>query len=180
MTGSELKKILLNNKYFGKEEALAIAEKAARSQSYFTALMECFLSTEYRLVQRAAWSVGWAAQKNPGAIAPYLGQLVALLQRKDAPPAVTRNCARILQNVLLPERYQGEMMNVCFDLVTRRETAPAVKAFSLTILHNLSVQHPDIQPELKLVIEEQWNQETAAFRSRGRKILKQLSHLPRL
>jgi hypothetical protein len=48
----------------------------------------------------------------------------------------------------------------------------AIKAFALTVLQNLSAVYPDIKPELKLIIEERWPHETAAFHSRARKILK--------
>jgi hypothetical protein len=174
MTAESLKKILLADKLFGRKEALGIAAEAAGSASYFAALMQCFLGTEYRLVQRAAWSVGWAARKNPGMIIPYIPVLVNQLQNKEAPVAVVRNCAGILQDVDIPEPYQGTVMNACFDFVTTPEAPVAVKAFALTILYNLSRQHPDIQPELQLIIEERWDQETAAFRSRGKKILKAL------
>jgi hypothetical protein len=50
----------------------------------------------------------------------------------------------------------------------------AVKAFSLTILSHLAADYPDIRGELKLIIEEQWEHSTAAFRSRAKKVLKQM------
>ena len=45
--------------------------------------MQCFLSKEYRLAQRAAWSVSWSAKKNPELIKAYMKELVAQLLRKD-------------------------------------------------------------------------------------------------
>ena len=48
------------------------------------------------------------------------------------------------------------------------------KAFSLTVLQHLAALYPDIKPELRLVIEEQWEQAAPAFRSRAKKILKEL------
>jgi hypothetical protein len=47
-----------------------------------------------------------------------------------------------------------------------------VKAFSLTILEQLSKEYPEILAEIITVIEERWEYETAAFHSRARKILK--------
>jgi hypothetical protein len=69
-------------------------------------------------------------------------------------------------------------MNTCFDFVADHETLPAIKAFSLTILENLSAVYPDIKAELKLVIEERWPHETAAFKSRAKKILKKYPPAP--
>src|ERR1700678_2330712 len=68
----------------------------------------------------------------------------------------------------------GRVMSICFDFAGDVETPIAVKAFSLTILSNLSKEYPGIRSELKLIIEEQWEQATPAFRSRAGKILKGL------
>lgn len=65
-------------------------------------------------------------------------------------------------------------MNICFDYLISPNEKPAVKAFSLTVLENLSNSYPEIKQELKTVIEDRWNYETAAFHSRARKILKHL------
>ena len=67
------------------------------------------------------------------------------------------------------------MVNLCFDYIFSPVEKPAVKASSLTILANLSKEYPDIKQELKTIIEDRWNVETAAFRARGKKILKSLS-----
>jgi hypothetical protein len=48
----------------------------------------------------------------------------------------------------------------------------AVKAFSLSILQNLSKQYPEIKNEVKLIIEKRWPYETAAFHSRAKKFMK--------
>jgi hypothetical protein len=65
-------------------------------------------------------------------------------------------------------------MNKCFDLVQSPESPIAVKAFSLTVLSNLSADYPEIAGELKLIIEDQWDQATPAFRSRARRALKKM------
>ncbi|WP_431216275.1 hypothetical protein ACQ86N_17550 [Puia sp. P3] len=67
-------------------------------------------------------------------------------------------------------------MNKCFDLVQLPETPIAVKAFSLTVLSNLSAEYPEIAGELKLIIEDQWDRATPAFRSRAKQALKKMDH----
>jgi len=42
------------------------------------------------------------------------------------------------------------------------------------VLENLSKQYPEIKHELKVIIEERWDYETAAFHSRAKRILKNL------
>ena len=172
-----LQKEILAEKVYGKEQALRISKYACSSSEHFKELMRCFLSNEYRLAQRAAWSVSWAAQKKSNLIRPYLKDLVAQLPRKDVHDAVIRNSIRILQKIDIPESLHGEIMNSCFSFIESNSTPIAIKAFSLTTLFNLSKFYPEIKNELKLIIEERWNHETAAFKSRGRKILKDLSCL---
>lgn len=158
-------------KEHSKEHALRIAQYACASKQNFKQLMLCFTEDHYRLSQRAAWSVSWAARMKPEMIKPYIGLLVQQLQNKQAHPAVTRNAVRILQEIELPEAFHGEIMNSCFTFIETPATPVAIKAFSLTTLFRLSKIYPEIGQELKTIIEERWETETAAFRVRGKKIL---------
>ncbi len=157
-----------------KQHALKIAHYACSSNKNFRELMNCFLDNEYRVAQRAAWSVSWAAEKKPEMIRPYIKDLVAQLPRKDIHNAVIRNSVRVLEKIEIPEEFHGDVLNACFAFIEEPSTPGAIKAFSLTTLHNLSKKYPEIKQELKLIIEERWDNETPAFQSRGRKILKDL------
>jgi hypothetical protein len=161
-------------KEHSKTHALKIANYACESKKNFKELMNCFLDNEYRLAQRAAWSVSWAARKNPSMISPHIKDLVSVLHKKNVHEAVIRNSVRVLQEIEIPEKYHGEVMDACFQFIESPATAVAIKAFSLTTLFNLSRQYPEIIPELKLIIEDKLEHETAAFKSRARKILFQI------
>lgn len=138
----------------------------------FDALMKVFLEGDKLVQQRAGWPLSYCAQDNPTLALPHLGKLLKLLKRSDVHNAVTRNIVRMLQDVTIPKRYQGQVMNICFDFIASPEQPAAIKAFSLTILEHLAASYPDIIPELKLIIEERWPHETPAFHSRARKLLK--------
>lgn len=138
----------------------------------FGELIQLFFNGEYRITQRAAWPLSYCVRRHPELISPYYRQLLDQLDRKDIPIAVIRNTVRLLQDVNIPKRWHGRVMSVCFDFVADPETPIAVRAFSLTILSNLSHDYPEIRGELKLIIEEQWEQATPAFRSRAKKALK--------
>ncbi len=170
-----IREALLKDKIHLKEKAITIAAYSCSSPAQFAELMKCFLANEYRLAQRAAWSVSWAARKKPEMIKPYIKDLVAQLQRKDVHNAVIRNSVRILEAIDIPETYHGEVMNACFTFIEQPSTPIAVKAFSLTTLYNLSKFYPEIKAELQLIIETNWDNETAAFRARGKRILKALA-----
>lgn len=158
-------------KEHSKAAALQIAAYAATSRKHFAELMRCFSSPEYRLAQRAAWSVSLAARQAPKLIVPHIKSLVDALTRAGVHPAVVRNAVRILQQSHIPEAYHGRLMHACFGFVEAADTPVAIKAFSLTTLYNLSKIYPEIKEELKLIINDKWEGETPGFRSRGRKIL---------
>ena len=161
-------------KEHSKSHALIIANYACESKKNFKELMECFLDDEYRLAQRAAWSVSWAAKKRPGMIYPHIKDLVSVLNKKNVHDAVIRNSVRVLQEIEIPEKYHGEVMNACFQFLEKPSTAVAIKAFSLTTLFNLSKKYPGIKSELELIINDRLDYETAAFKSRAKKILPKL------
>jgi hypothetical protein len=138
----------------------------------FAGLMELFFHGEYRIVQRAAWPMSYCVRAHPALIRPYFKRLLDYLDKPGNHIAVVRNTVRLLQDVEIPGRFHGRVMDSCFRFLQSPATPIAVKAFSLTILENMTKDYPDILPELKLIIEEQWEKSTPAFRSRARKIIR--------
>jgi hypothetical protein len=138
----------------------------------FAELMRIFFECEYRLTQRAAWPMSYCVRNHPELIAPYFKKIIDKLSHRNEPAAVTRNIVRLLQDVDVPKKYHGKLMTTCFNFLQSNETPVAIKAFSMTILQNLSSQYPDIIHEVKTIIEKRWPFESAAFRSRARNFLK--------
>jgi len=169
-----IKEALLEYKAYSKKRILEVSEYACTSAKNFNALMKCFLANDYTLAQRAAWSVSWAARKKPEMIKPHIKSLVAQLGRTDVHPAVIRNSVRVLEAIEIPKVFHGEVMNACFGFIETPSTPVAIKAFSLTTLFNLTKIYSEIKTELKMIIENNMDNETAAFKSRGKKILKAL------
>lgn len=157
-----------------KRRAAEVAAYACLDSAYFAELMDCFLSDDYRLAQRAAYSVSMAGRERPDLMEPHIGALVDQLERKDIHDAVIRNSVRILQEVEIPEELHGRLMDVCFEFIQNRQVAIAIRAFSLTILYNFSRIYPEIKKELRIIIEEALEYEKPAFVARGKKILKKI------
>jgi hypothetical protein len=162
----------LLSKEHSKKQTDRIVSYIGNDKERFASLVQLFFEGEYRITQRAAWPLSYCVRQYPELIKPYFKPLLDNLSRKDIHMAVIRNTVRLLQDVNIPRRYHGRVMSLCFDFIQSPDTPIAVKAFSLTILSNLSGEYPEIQGELRLVIEQQWEQATPAFRSRGRKIIK--------
>jgi hypothetical protein len=151
-----------------------IVKWIGNSQSRFDELFYLFLNDEYRVVQRAAWPLSFTVIAHPQLIKKHFAKLIKNLQQPKLHDSIKRNTIRLLQGITIPERFHGEIMNICFDYIVSPDEAVAIKAFSLTVLQNLSKQYPEIRQELKTIIEDRWDYESAAFKSRAKKILKEL------
>lgn len=160
-----------------KSQCDKIVQYIGADKKKFAELMQAFFGNEYRVTQRAAWPMSYCVKKHPELIAPFFGKLINMLQKPAVHNAVTRNITRLLQDVQIPGKYHGKIMTTCFQFISDVNAPIAVKAFSLTVLDNLSMEYPEIISELKLIIEERWNDETSAFKSRAKKILRRIEKL---
>ncbi len=158
-----------------KAQTNKIVQWIGKNQQRFDSLFHLFLNDEYRVVQRAAWPLSYVVIAHPELIKKHFGKLLKNLEKPNLHDAVKRNTVRLLQDIDIPKKYHGAVMNTCFSYIASPEEKAAVKAFSLTILHRLSGLYPEIKTELKTIIEDRWDYESAAFKSRARKILKELS-----
>ena len=151
-----------------------IVKYIGNDETRFADLMKLFFKGEYRLTQHAAWPMSYCIRRYPILAKPYYKKFIDQLSDSKAHPAARRNIVRLLQFVEIPKNLHGKLMDLSFQFISNPEEAIAVKAFSLSILSKLAEIYPEILPEIKSVIETRWEFETAAFRSRAKKILKQV------
>lgn len=158
-------------KEHSKAQCNNIVNWVGTSQQRFDELFNLFLHDEYRVVQRAGWPVSYCVIAHPEFIQKHWAGLITNLKKAHLHNAVKRNSIRLLQDIDIPKKYQGPIMDLCFNYIESPTEAVAVKAFSLTVLTNLAKQYPEIIPEIKLIIEELLPNHTAAFKVRARKFL---------
>ena len=148
-----------------------IVQWVGDSEKRFEELFNLFLNDVYRVNQRAAWPVSYCVIAHPKFIKNYFKKLIKNLHKPGLHDAVKRNSIRLLQHVDIPEKYQGEIMEICFGYLASPTQAVAVKVFSLTVLGNLAKNYPEIIPEIKSLIDEQLPHQSTGFRSRAQKLL---------
>jgi hypothetical protein len=164
-------------KEHSKGQCNRIVKWVGGNQQRFDELFRLFLEDEYRVVQRAAWPVSYCVMAHPALIEKHWKKLIANLKKPNLHHAVKRNSVRLMQDITIPKKYHGDVMDICFRYVQSAEEPIAVKVFSLTVLANLAKEYPEIKGELKLVIEDQLPYQSAGFKSRGKKILKEFQSL---
>jgi hypothetical protein len=157
-----------------KENCVKIVEWVGHDVKKFNELFDLFLNDKYRVTQRAAWPLSYCVITRPELMKNNFGKLIANLNNPGIHNSIKRNTVRLLKSVNIPEKYEGAVMDICFNYVVSPNEAVAIKAFSLTILGNFAKKYPDVIPEIKLLIEDQLPHQTAAFKSRAKKLLKQI------
>ena len=150
----------------------AVVKWVGKSPARFKELVSHVMGKDKLLMQRAVYPMSFAIEKNPSFIEPHYKALLQQMQTPGLHEAVRRNIIRALEYVQVPEAWQGELMDCCFRFITDPKEKPAVKASCLTVLSKLAKEYPEIIPEIKLIMEENWDRETAAFRARARKSFK--------
>ena len=162
-------------KEHSKANCRRIVKWIGNDQKRFDELFDLFLNAEYRVVQRAGWPLSYCVEAHPEFIRKHFTRLLKNLDKKGIHEAVKRNTVRLLQYVAIPDKFHGAVMDICFRYISSPPEAVAIKAFSISVLQNLARQYPEIINEIKLVIEERWDYETIAFKTRAKKFLKEFS-----
>jgi len=159
-----------------KQNAVHVAAYIGDDREKFDELMQIFFSDEKDMVKGAAWAMSHCADKYPQLIVPYIGALIPLL-KNDQPVWTRRNVARVLQFVSIPEAHQGNVVNICFNILLNPKDALAVQAFSMTILYNITCEQPELKDELITVIEDMLQHGSAGIKSRGKKTIRALKKM---
>ncbi|HET9745419.1 MAG TPA: hypothetical protein VFP97_06900 [Chitinophagaceae bacterium] len=158
-------------KEHSKKQCNRIVRWVGNDQERFDELFDLFLNDEYRVSQRAAWPVSYCVEEHSNLIQRHFSKLLKNLNKKGIHDAVKRNSIRLLQYVTIPEKFHGQVMDICFRYISCPTEPVAVKVYSITVLQNLARQYPDILNEIKLVIRERWDYETVAFKTRAKRLL---------
>ena len=154
-----------------KENCQKIVSWVGNDLKRFNELFNLFLNDEYLVTQRAAWPMSYCAIAHPQFMKNNFGKLIQNLKKPGIHNSIKRNTVRLLQEINIPEKYEGEIMEICFKYVESPTESVAVKAFSLTILGKFSKKYPEIIPEIKLLIQDQIPHQTAAFKGRSKKLM---------
>jgi len=164
-------------KEHSKLQCTKIVNWVGSNQQRFDELFELFVKDEYRVVQRAGWPLSNCVIVYPQFINKHWKQLIGNLKKPNLHGAVKRNSVRLMQDLEIPKKYHGEVMDICFKYLESPTEALAVKVFSMTVLANLAKLYPEIIPEIKILLEDQYPRQTAGFKSRANPVLKQLGKL---
>ena len=150
-----------------------IAHYIGTDELKFGELMELLFHAKAPLPQRAAWVVTHLADKHPELCLPYIEQLITNLEKFDH-TGIHRCLLRVIAETVVPESLQGQLYDLCYRWLLDKHTPIAVKVNCMQILFNISEAEPDLKHELRLLIEEMIDHESAAIKSRSRYLMEKL------
>tara|TARA_R110002012_G_scaffold109650_4_gene253730 strand:+ start:817 stop:1374 length:558 start_codon:yes stop_codon:yes gene_type:complete len=149
-------------------------------------LLDILSKTDDKLSARAAWVLEFLCKEHLNKFTPYIDVFLPLLHRVKIDSAL-RPCAKIceymadayfgkephrLKQTLIPNQKET-IIEACFDwMITEQKVA--VKAYSMHILFLFGKEFDWIYPELRVILERDFHEQSAAFKARSRHILKKI------
>ena len=159
-----------------KENALKLYQEAIESNDQFLILMDYFFGDDMRGCQKASWTVGKIGELHPELILPFIPKMIANLQY-PLHDAFVRNTVRAWQYMEIPEEYEGQIYDICFDYISNPEYPNSIRAFSMQVCFNIAKAYPELLEELALQLKGCAKEPRKGVQSRANKILHKTSEI---
>ena len=125
------------------------------------------LDKDQTVSSRALWVLGYCDEMEPERIKSFHAQLIPNLKNKNLHPGVVRGTLRFFQKHPVPKKHESFMLDLCYRYLKNPSEAIAVRAFSITVIYNISKPYPELLQELLMVLNElSPHEDGAAMRSR--------------
>ena len=165
-------KALLSQFPSGIEKELYISEVGSAPEKV-KSLLDIALNEKDPLAWRAAWVLDGSDEKHPGQARDYISAIVCKLPNLKSNGSL-RSLLRMLCRYNIPEDDQGILIDLCFKYLVSELYPVAVKVHAMQIVYQHVLIYPELKEELVTVIQDQVGNNTVGFKSRGRRIIKQL------
>jgi hypothetical protein len=160
-----------------KAQTDRITKFIGNDKTRFKVLVSLFLGDDYRTTQRAAWPLAYCSLEHPELLEPYQTKLLQKLKEPNQHDAVKRNILRVWAYQMPPIDLWGELFDVCYTFTRSKDEPGAIRAFSMHVMSNITLQFPELATELRSLVEDLMPIGTPAIISRGKKVLKLLDKL---
>lgn len=163
----------------GSSEVGWIASSAASNPVLFRKLIDFTEDKDPRIVFRSSWALTKVCDSDPSLFNAYLPVIVRKLLASNNESA-KRSFLKILTltgTTSLNETDRGLLTELCFSLLRTKESAIAVKAYSMDVLYEISHDYPDIIHELAAALSMVPDDGSAGIKSKSRSLLKKLTSI---
>ena len=143
----------------------------------FAALIEVVLENDDTSSKYASWMISHCMKGQPSIILPHVADLIQNLGKPGRNDSVLRSTVKALSIIEIPEPLQGHALQHCFDLLLNPKIIVSIQVHAMQTAFNISQNEPDLLKELQLVIEDNLENGSAGYQSRGRSILRQIAKI---
>lgn len=154
-----------------KELALFIKQKNLQVIN----LLDIF-NRETKARVRFTWLLGDIGEIAPELITSAVKELFSIYKETNI-TGFDRTMAKVFWQIGIPEPIEGEVIDLLFNWVMCPDKKVAVKVYSISALLNVCKKYPDLKQELRVVINDQLDKNSIAFKVRARDVLKELGSL---
>ncbi len=156
-----------------KQDALFLAEYIANNPAVIKLVFEMMGNDSNKKAWKAAWLLDHVYLEKPDLINSHIDTMIKLFMQSHC-DSTRRILGKLLSLYDITNRVDGNFVNTCFDMLISETVAVAVKVHAMQLLFNISQTYPELRAELKLILEEQITNNTAAFKARARRLLRKL------
>jgi hypothetical protein len=158
-----------------KANGMLVAKYASQSSKHIDLLIG-LVSQEVVYQQRATQALAYAVAHLKVKLSEVqLNKLINLLKIENIHNAVPRGVLKILElQNSLPEISEGFLFEFCTTNIMNPQKAIAVRVFSLPVAYKIALKYPDLQNELRQILEGLSPNEGPGMRFRKTKYLKLL------
>jgi len=134
------------------------------------------LDAEHPIGMRFTWLFGDIVLLDKTILNPIV--LSCFQRRNDiTSPGNTRTLDKLLCLVGVPEELEGTVVDELFKWILDPKIKVAVKVFAIDTIAQLAIKYPALKEELLIVLDDQWDKNSVAFRARGRQVRKRLEKI---
>ena len=149
-----------------------IAAEVANTPAIFPDLFECLFNTDPVIRMRAADAVEKVTRDNPHLLQPWKRPLLETISASED-KEIRWHVAQMLPRLTLAHRERETAVQVLMGYLS--DESSIVKTLSMQGLADLAAHDEQLRAQITPLIERLTKTDTAAMRSRGRKLLKQLA-----
>ncbi|WP_370391306.1 adenylosuccinate lyase [uncultured Winogradskyella sp.] len=177
----------LKNVNATRTKRLECADLILNNPELFKPLMKLIFKENTALSHKAAWVFEFVCAQDLGLLEQHLNDFTtSLMKVKDdsAIRPVAKVCLFLVENnyrqnpctrdSVLNDDHKEAITEACFNwLITKGKVAP--KAYAMTCLYLLGKDFDWIHPELRLVLEKDYAQQSAGYKAKARHIMEALN-----
>lgn len=170
-----------------REKRKEMAQLVSDNSNLVLPLLEIAFDDKDAISSKACWVIEFTTKESLSSIFPYLDLFtsnIELLKRDSSVRPMAKVCEYLITSYFqktktdaqdqLKKEHLEKIASACFDWLIGNHKV-AAQAYSMTCLLLLGRKFDWIHPELKMVLEQNYNTGSAAYKARARMTLAKIS-----